>query len=140
MSGWLVIAFTIAGLVIVAVAVLITDVARGDVGGGRHTLERARRLLVVATDDETHREAERWMDEQTAERPDMQFFLLVEPEGQGLYLAVEEAIERDRPDAVVMARHADDSHTTLAGTFGRLKEDMRVPVDAIYIGQGEAIR
>jgi len=46
---------------------------------------------------------------------------------------VESAVERERPDAVVVARHEEESHTTLAGTYGRLKEDLHLPVDAIYV-------
>ena len=134
MSVWLAFGMIIGVLVIVAVAVLISDIARGDVGGGRHTMARARRLLVVATDPETTRGAERWIDEQRAEHPDRQFFLLDDTEGEDLFLAVNNAIERERPDAVVVARRDDESHALLSGLYGALKEDATVPVDAIYVG------
>jgi hypothetical protein len=49
MSGWLAIGLVVVGMAAVAVTVLLFDIARGDVGGGRHTLARARRLLVIAT-------------------------------------------------------------------------------------------
>ena len=134
MSVWLAIGLIVVGLVVVAIAILITDIARGDVGGGRHTMARARRLLVVATDPQTTKGAERWIAEQRAEYPDRQFFLLDDTEGEDLFLAVDAAIERERPDAVVVARHDDESHTLLSGLYGALKEDAKVPVDAIYVG------
>lgn len=134
MSVWLAITLVIVGLAAVAIAILIADVARGDVGGGRHTLERARRILVIATDDETTAGADRWVEEQRREHPQLQAFVLSHPDGNDLYMQIEGVIERERPDAVVMARHASESLSTLEGTYGRLKEDLRVPVDAIYIG------
>mgnify|MGYP001161694353 FL=1 len=133
MSVWLAIGLIVAGLVVVAIAILITDIARGDVGGGRHTMERARRFLVVATDPQTTRGAERWIAEQRVENPDRQFFLLDDTEGEDLFLAVNAAIERERPDAVVVARHDEESHSMLSGLYGALKEDATVPVDAIYV-------
>lgn len=133
MSVWLAIGLVAIGLAAVAIAILIGDIARGDVGGGRHTMERARRLLVVATDDETRGGAERWIDEQRVEHPDRQYLVLADTEGQELYLAVMDAVERERPDAIVVTRHEDDSHATLSGIYGRLKEDSPLPVDAIYV-------
>lgn len=134
MSGWLAIGSVVVGLVAVALAILATDVARGDVGGGRHTMERARRILVVATDGETRGGAERWVDEQRREHPDRQFFVLADTGGQELYLAVQDVIDRERPDAIVVTRHAGDNRSSLEGIYGRLKEDLRLPVDAIYVG------
>ncbi|MDQ5839611.1 MAG: hypothetical protein M3537_00325 [Chloroflexota bacterium] len=133
MSAWLAIGLVVVGLVAVALAILAADIGRGDVGGARHTIERARRLLVVATDERTRNGAERWIREQRSEHPDLQFFVLSDAEGQELYMAIQEAIERDRPDAIVVARHAEGSHSALAGVYGRLKEDLSVPVDAIYV-------
>jgi hypothetical protein len=133
MSVWLTLGLFVIALVVVAAAVLVTDVARGDVGGGRHTMARARRLLVVSTDEQTAAGADRWIDEQHADRPHMQFFVLEGPDDQALYEAVHGAIERDRPDAIVIARHEEESHTVLTGLYGRLKEDVPIPVDAIYI-------
>ena len=133
MSGWLAIALVVGGLAAVAIAILVADIARGDVGGGRHTMERVRRLLVVATDDDTRAGAERWIEEQRREHPDRQFFVLADAEGQELYMAVRDAIERERPDAIVVTRHEDDSHSTLEGIYGRLKEHGTLPVDAIYV-------
>jgi hypothetical protein len=65
----------------------------------------------------------------------MQCFVLSQPEGQELFMAVEDVIERERPDAVVIARPAGTDHAALEGTYGRLKEELRVPVDAIYINE-----
>ena len=135
MSGWLVIGLIVLGLAAVALAILVSDVARGDVGGGRHTMERARRLLVVATDAETRGGAEHWIRHQRVDHPDHQFFVLSDTEGQELYLAVQEAIDRDNPDAIIVTLHDDDSHTTHTGLYGRLKEDLRLPVDAIYVAR-----
>ena len=134
MSVWLGIGLIVIGLAVVAVAILITDIARGDVGGGRHTMARARRLLVIATDPRTTRGAQDWIAEQRAEHPDRQYFLLDDTEGEDLFLAVSHAIERERPDAVVVARRDDESHSMLSGLYGALKEDATVPVDAIYVG------
>jgi hypothetical protein len=134
-SGWLAIGLILIGLVGVAAVVLVFDVLRGDVGGGRHTLARARRLLVVATDGPTEAGAEEWIATQRAGRPGLQCFLLTAPEGQELFMAIEEAIDGQRPDAIVMARHAGESHWAHEGTFGRLKEEQRVPVDAIFVGE-----
>lgn len=134
MSVWLTLGLFVIALVVVAAAIFVTDVARGDVGGGgRHTMARARRLLVVSTDEQTAAGADRWIHEQHADRPHMQFFVLEGPDDQALYEAVHGAIERDRPDAIVIARHEEESHTVLAGLYGRLKEDVPIPVDAIYI-------
>ena len=135
MSGWLAIGLLVIGLAGVAAVVLVFDILRGDVGGGRHTLARARRMLVVATDPGTEAGAEEWIAEQRAQRPDLQFFLLTAPESQELFVAVEEVLDRERPDAIVMARHAGESHWAHEGTFGRLKEELRVPVDAIFVGE-----
>jgi hypothetical protein len=137
MSGWLALGLVILGLVGVACIVLFFDVLRGDVGGGRHTLARARRLLVVATDAATHEGAEAWIEEQRAERRDLQCFVLVEREGQELFMRIQDALERDRPDAIVMVRHAGESHWAHEGTYGRLKDEQPVPVDAIFVGEGK---
>lgn len=134
MSTWAALALTIGGLAAVAVAILVNDIASGDVGG-RHTMARARRLLIVAMDNETSQGALAWIRAQREERPDLQCFFVSGPDGQGLYMDVQEAVERERPDAIVVARHAEDSHTTLEGLYGRLKEDADVPVDAIYVGE-----
>jgi hypothetical protein len=135
MSVWLGIALVVIGLIAVAVVVLAADVARGDVGGGRHTLERARRILVVATDEQTTTGADRWVREQRREHPELQCFVLAEPDGQGLFMAIEDVIDRERPDAVVMARHASERPSVLEGTYARLKDELRIPVDAIYVGE-----
>lgn len=132
MNVWLGIALVVGGFLAVAIAVLIADVARGDVGGGHHTLERARRILVVATDTETTAEADRWVVGQRREHPRLQCWVLSRPDDQALYMEIEDLIEREQPDAIVMVRHEREHHN-LVGTFGRLKEDLRVPVDAIYL-------
>jgi hypothetical protein len=135
-SGWLALGMFVIALIAVALIILALDVARGDVGGGRHTMERARRLLVVSTDEETARGAETWMDRQLVEHPRMQCFVLTGADDQESYLDIQEAIEQHRPDAVVVARHQQDSHTSLDGLYGRLKEDLHIPVDAIYVEGG----
>lgn len=123
MSGWLLLALILVAFVVVALAILATDVARGDVGGGRHTMERARRLLVVATDDG----GERWVDRHQAEHPRHQYFVLAEPDEDKLFLAVHEAIDRERPDAVVLAGDG----VAIEAVHGALKEEGAVPVDRV---------
>jgi hypothetical protein len=135
MSGFLAVGLVVAGLVAVALVILALDVARGDVGG-HHTMERARRLLVVATDAATAAGANRWIEEQRLEHPRLQYFVLEGEDDQQTYLDVEYAIEQNRPDAVVVARLQGESHSALTGLYGRLKEDLQIPVDAIYV-EGE---
>jgi hypothetical protein len=135
MSGWLAIGLVVIGLVTVAVVILAFDLARGDVGGGRHTMARARRLLVIATDEQTASAADRWVREQRGERPELQCFVLVEPDGQGLFLAVQDVIEREHPDALVMVRHEQEGHA-LTGTYGRLREQFTLPIDTIEVPAG----
>lgn len=138
MTGWLAIGLVVLGLVAVALLVVAFDIARSDVGGGRHTMERARRLLVVAADDVTLAGAERWVAEQRREHPQLQCFVLGDPGDSDLYLAIEDVVQREHPDAIVVARHAEESHTQLEGLYGRLKQGQSVPVDAIYV-TGEAV-
>ena len=69
---------------------------------------------------------------------DPDFIVLADTEGQELYMAVQEAVERERPDAILVTRHDEDSHSTLSGIYGRLKEDLPVPVDAIYVARDVA--
>ena len=137
MSGWLAIGLIVLGFVGVAAAILLTDVLRGDIGG-RHTLARARRLLVIATDEPTGARADEWIAEQRADRSDLQCFLLVEPDGEGLYRAVHDVIDRERPDAMVMVRHHAEHGGMETGTYARLKEEARLPLDVIYIEDGAA--
>jgi hypothetical protein len=137
-SGWLAIGLVVLGLVAVALIVFAFDVARGDVGGGRHTMERARRLLVVATDDVTLAGAERWVAEQRRERPQLQCFVFGDPGAANLYLAIEDVVQREHPDAIIVARHPEGSHAHPEELYDRLKRDQSVPVDAIYI-TGEAV-
>lgn len=134
MSGWVAIGLVLAGLIGVAVVVLIFDVARGDIGG-RHTLARSRRILVVATDDGTHQRAESWIAEQRAEREDLQCFLLVEHEGELLYQGIHDVMDRERPDSIVMVRHAGD-HAEHEGTLARLREEGVGPIDSILVEEG----
>ena len=131
MSGWLAIGLVVIGLLAVAGVILAFDVARGDVGG-RHTMARARRLLIVATDEVTGAHADRWASEQRDERSDLQCFVLVEAEGQALYEAIQDTLERERPDAIVMVRRESErgSH---ADTYSRLKEEGVGPIDTIWV-------
>jgi hypothetical protein len=135
MSGWLAIGLVVIGLVAVAITILAFDVARGDVGGGRHTLARARRLLVVATDDATERAADRWVSEQRSEHPGLQCFVLAMPDDQELFMAIQDVIEREHPDALVMVRHEEQQGLT--GTYGRLKEQLSMPIDTIDVPAGD---
>jgi hypothetical protein len=132
-SVWLAFGLIVGGLIVVAIAILITDIARGDVGGGRHTMARARRLLVIALDPGTREGAERWIAEQREKEPDRRFFLLDDTEGEDPLLAVEHAIDHDRPDAIVVARPEGENPRLETGVYGALKEERRVPVDAIYV-------
>jgi DNA-binding transcriptional LysR family regulator len=132
-NGFLAIGLVVIGLVGVALVILAFDVARGDVGGGRHTLARARRLLVVATDPAAMAGVDEWIEEQQREYPRMQLFVLEGRNDQESYMAVQEAIEQNRPDAVVVARDQHEPRATLSGMYGRLKEDLHIPVDAIYV-------
>lgn len=124
------------GLVVVAGVVLIFDLSRGDVGGGRHTLARARRILVVATDAETEACAENWITRQRAERDDLQCFLLVQPDGEPLYSGIHDVLDRERTDAIVFSRHHDE-HDSHADTLARLREEGTGPIDLIFVPREE---
>ena len=138
MSGWLAIGLIVIGLLVVALAVLGFDISRGDVGG-RHTMARARRLLVIATDEETGRAADRWVGEQRAERPEMQCFVLVEPDGQELFMAVQSAIERESPDALVVVEREADERDHHNVTIERIREQFTLPIDTVHAnGSSEA--
>jgi len=138
MSGFAVIAMVVGALVVVALIVLALDLMRGDVGGGRHTLARARRVLVVASDPETRAEGERWAVERRREQPELDYVFVEAPEGEGLYRAVQDAIEREHPDAIVVVRHDEEDHWALHGTYGRLKEEQPLPIDVIYVTRAGA--
>jgi hypothetical protein len=131
MSGFLALGLVAIGLVAVALIILAMDVARGDVGG-HHTMERARRLLIVATGRDSLPVADAWIERQRLEHPRLQCFVLVAEDDHDGTLAVEEAVERDRPDALVVVRPPGASRSALEGLYGRLKESLPMPVDAIY--------
>jgi hypothetical protein len=133
MSVWLAFGMIIGALVIVAVAILISDIARGDVGGGRHTMARAQRLLVVAETRALIAGAEPWIAEQRTEYPDKQILVLEDVPDDDVSAAVHYAIDREKPDAIVVARNFRDDPHSLGGLYGELKEDSQVPVDAIYV-------
>ena len=136
MSAWLGIGLVVIGLVAVALAVLGFDIARGDVGGGRHTMARARRLLVIATDERTGDQADGWVSEQRSERPELQCFVLVEPDGQGLFMAIQDVIDREHPDALVFVRQEGERHGEPGTTYERIKEQYSLPIDTIYVPAG----
>lgn len=136
MSVWLGLGMIIGVLVIVAVALLISDIARGDVGGGRHTMERAERLLVVADDPGLLAGADPWIAEQREKYPDKRILVLEEVTAEDVPSAVHYAIEREKPDAIVVARSFRDDPASLGGLYGELKESAGVPVDAIYVKAG----
>jgi hypothetical protein len=131
-NGFVAIGLVIAGLVGVLIIMLIFDYSRGDIGG-RHTLARARRILVVATDAATAARAEAWIEEQRAERQDLQCFLLVEEEGEELYQRVHHALDHEVPDTIVMVRHAAEQHDAHTGTYARLHDEGVGPIDSIYL-------
>lgn len=116
---------------------LIFDVSRGDIGG-RHTLARARRILVVATDEDTAARAEEWIAQERAERPDLQCFLLVESDSEELYQRVHYSLDHDVPDSIVFVRHAADRHEAHTGTYARLHDEGVGPIDAIYLEEAKA--
>ena len=132
MNGWVAIGLIVAGLIGVAVVMLIFDVARGDIGG-RHTLARARRILVVATDGPTADRAEEWVAAERIERPDLQCFVLVEPEGEGLYQAIHGVIDRESPDSIVFVRQASERDEAHTGTLARLHDEGVGPIDSIFV-------
>ena len=139
MSPFLAIGLVAIGLIGVAAVILTFDIARGDVGGGRHTLERARRLLVVATDAETLVAAERWVEEQREQHPELRCFVLRHEGHRGLLKRTQEAIARENPDAIVVMRHEDsEDPEALKRAYESLKEDLSVPVDAVYVGRAAA--
>jgi hypothetical protein len=129
---WVAIALIIAGLIGVAVVMLIFDVLRGDIGG-RHTLSRARRILVVATDGPTADRAEEWVAAERIERPDLQCFVIVEPEGEGLYQSIHDALDREGADSIVFVRKASERHEEHTGTLARLHDEGVGPIDTIFV-------
>lgn len=133
MNAWVAIGLIFAGLIGVAIVMLIFDVTRGDIGG-RHTLARARRILVVATDGATADRAEEWVAAERIERPDLQCFVLVEPEGEGLYQGIHDVLDREAPDSIVFVRHESDRHAEHTGTLARLHDEGVGPIDSIYVG------
>lgn len=137
MDPWVAIGLVIAGLIGVAVVMLIFDVARGDIGG-RHTLARSRRILVVATDGATAGHAEEWVAGERRERPDLQCFILVEPEGEGLYQGIHGVLDREAPDSIIFVRHASERDEGHTGTIARLHDEGVGPIDSIYIREGAA--
>jgi hypothetical protein len=129
---WVAIALIIAGLIGVAVVMLIFDVTRGDIGG-RHTLARARRIIVVATDGTTADRAEEWVARERVERPDLQCFVIVEPEGEHLYQTIHKTYETESVDSIVFVQHESERHEAHTGTVARLHDEGVGPIDSIYI-------
>ena len=132
MDPWVAIALIIAGLIGVAVVMLIFDVLRGDIGG-RHTLARSRRIIVAATDGPTADRAEEWVAAERIERPDLQCFVVVEPEGEGLYKSIHDVLDREGADSIVFARYPSDRHEEHTGTIARLHDEGVGPIDSIYV-------
>jgi hypothetical protein len=132
LNGWVAIGLIFAGLIGVAVVMLIFDYTRGDIGG-RHTLARARRILVIATDGPTADRAEEWVAAERIERPDLQCFLIVEPEGEGLYQSIHDVLEREGADSIVFVRHASERHEEHTGTLARLHDEGVGPIDSIFV-------
>lgn len=136
MDGWVAIGLVFAGLIGVAIVMLIFDVTRGDIGG-RHTLARARRILVVATDGPTADRAEQWVAAERLERSDLQCFLLVEPEGEALYQGIHEFLDRETADSIVYVRHGSERHQEHTGTIARLHDEGVGPIDSIFLDDSE---
>ena len=127
------IGLVVACLIVIAVAVLWSDVTAGAVGGGRQTLARARKILVVATDAETEAEGRSWAERQRPEHPDLEC-LVVRVTPDDVYSRVHAMVDAERPDAVVMVRHREEQHGhSLEGAYGALKEDLGTPLDSIYV-------
>lgn len=129
--------FTILGsvvllLVIVAGAFLIVDINRGAIGG-RQTRERARRFLVVSTDDSTDAAGHRWFEDRRRDHPDAEAtFMRLDPaDYTGSSLAAQEAVDREAPDVVLVVEHGSGHPNPHEGLFGRLRDGLSVPVDAI---------
>ncbi|MCB0876277.1 MAG: hypothetical protein R2718_05775 [Solirubrobacterales bacterium] len=135
MDPWVAIGLIFAGLIGVAVVMLIFDVTRGDIGG-RHTLARARRILVVATDGATADRAEEWVAAERIERPDLQCFVLIRPEGEQLYQGIHEVLDREAPDSIVFVRHRSERDEEHTGTLARLHDEGVGPIDSIYVHEG----
>jgi hypothetical protein len=140
MSGWplVLLGFVVGSLAVIAIGVLFFDVKRGAVGGGRATLARARRFLVVCSDPATETEAERWAAARRREAPGAECIVLRGPsdDEDALFYMVEEAVERERPDAIVVVRRAAAHSRALAGAYGRIKEEIDLPVDSINVPEG----
>lgn len=126
-------------LAIVAVVLLSTDVLKGDIGG-RHTLERARKLLVVSTDDATKARGADWAAHHAETHADVKIVPLDASQVQGdfnVYLHVQEAINAEQPDAVVWVLHGDEGRHPEEGPYAMAKRELGVPMDAIVVSDSE---
>lgn len=129
---WIIIASVLLLLVVVAAMTLSADYMRGAFGGNM-TLARAKKVLVVSTDDDTRERAAAWMGRHRAEYPhatSVALHITNQPDARTFEL-FEEALKRERPDAVVWALH-DEQHGSHEGPYAMAKEQLNVPMDAIY--------
>ena len=120
-------------LVIIAFSMLFADALRGAIGG-RRTLERARRLLVVSIDDATERAARGWIERFRADHPATRCVPLRVGDGSDgdTYIAVQQEIEKTDPDGVVWALHESSRHSE-EGPYAMARRELELPMDAIYV-------
>lgn len=128
---WIVISSVILVLVIIAASFLGADYMRGALGGYM-TLERAKSVLVVSTDDETRARAERWIAKNRAEHPDCETVALhLTGNDTNVFESFEQELKQRKPDAVVWSLH-DEFHHSHEGPYAMAKSQLTVPMDAIY--------
>ena len=125
-------------LVVIALCVLFADTLRGAIGG-RQTLERARLLMVVSTDDQTERAARDWIERFTIDHPGSRCLpLRVDAGDDGeIYMAVQQKIAVSSPDALVWALPEGRKHSE-EGPYAMAKRELSIPMDAIYVAGDSA--
>lgn len=130
--AWIAIAVVFVLLLIIAGSFLTADVMRGAVDG-HGTLERARVLLIVSTDDPTQAEARRWIENHNASHPDARCVPVHSTAGEefDVYQDFQKALAEHSPDVVVWALHSDEHHSHETA-FAMAKRELTVPIDAIY--------
>jgi hypothetical protein len=134
----------IVGAVIVlgaiALILLSSDVVKGNIGG-RHTLERARKLLVVSADEPTRARGDDWSAHHAEKHPDVEIVPLDVSGADGdfaAYLAVQEAINAQKPDGLIWVLHTGESRHAEEGPYAMAKRELNIPMDAIFASEGEA--
>lgn len=131
--GWTLVGVIASALVIAGGVVLFNDVIGGAIGG-RKTLERARRLLVVSLGEGTESAAAEWRDRHVATHPDVEC-TLERPAGgtdYAVFQATERAINKYNPDAVVWVLPAHDRHSH-ESAYAAARRELTIPMDAVYV-------